>query len=87
MGAIENGEGHFVLTVKRSNPLTYEELGNLFDMLEDEKKKLDRNPKYQSVFEEYLQTYDSCKKNHLHEIVSLISFVNDSSYEHYKQNS
>lgn len=62
MGAIKNGEGHYVLTVKKTNPLTYEELGNLFDMLEDEKKKLDRNPKYQSVFEEYLQTYDSYEK-------------------------
>lgn len=55
MGAIEKGGGNFVLTVKKSNPLTYGELESLFDSLETETGKLKQNPKYQSSLKEHLQ--------------------------------
>ena len=66
MGAIKQGEGHFVLTVKKSHPLTYVEIGNLFDRLEIEQRKQKEDSKYQSVFNEFLETYDvyeSSEKN------------------------
>lgn len=39
ISAIEKGEGHFVLTVKKSNPLTYEELLQSYGIYEKNKKK------------------------------------------------
>lgn len=59
IGAIEKGGGNFVLTVKKSNPLAYEELENLFDKLEEEKKSGQEDADYRSGYDEFLQSYES----------------------------
>ena len=63
--SIKNGGGHYLLTVKKSNPLTYEELKDIFEKLEKEKGtgKGKENCQYQSIYKEYMETYDSCEKN------------------------
>lgn len=63
IGAIGNGGGHFLLTVKKTNPLTYEELEDIFEKLEKEKERKTQNSGYKSTYEEYLNTYDSYEKN------------------------
>lgn len=63
MDTIEECKGHFLLTVKKSNPLTYQEIGKTLKELEEEKQKKKENPKYQSDMEKLLKTYDCYKKN------------------------
>lgn len=63
IGAIEENGGHYLLTVKKSNPLTYEELQSIFSILEDESSKKEQKPSYTSGYEEYLETYDKYERN------------------------
>lgn len=62
IGAIEDGGGHYLLTVKKSNPLTYEELEDTFGEVEKEKEKKKKTPNYKSGYDEHLRTYDSYEK-------------------------
>ena len=60
--AIENKGGHFLLTVKKSNPLTYQELKSAFEILEKEARKENGDKRYDSLNQEMLQTYERCDK-------------------------
>lgn len=44
INTIEKGKGSYLLTVKKSNPLTYKELEDTFEKLEKEKRKRNRMP-------------------------------------------
>ena len=66
MEQIIESEGHFVLTVKKNHPATYEELMDVFKDLEAEKARMKREPKYQGNFGEQMKKYDehaSIEKN------------------------
>lgn len=60
--AIERGKGHFLLTIKKSNPLTYQEMSELFGKLEKEKEKKEVL-NHHSDLEKYMESYNSYQKN------------------------
>ena len=59
---IENKGGHFLLTVKKSNPLTYQELKDFFETMEKEKQKENEERGYHSPEQKILRTYEECDK-------------------------
>lgn len=78
---LEQG-GHFVLTVKKNHPATYEELMDIFRDLSEEKAQMERNPKYQGNFEEQMKKYDeyeSEEKNHGRKEYRYYKICNDTT--------
>ena len=50
--------GHFVLLVKNNQPNSRKEILDLFEILEAEKEKKEKDPLYRSAYEEFLLKYD-----------------------------
>lgn len=62
---LESG-GHFVLTVKKNHPATYEEMMDIFKGLSEEKEQMEKNPQYRGNYEGQMKRYDeyeSIEKN------------------------
>lgn len=59
---IKNKGGHFLLTVKKGNPLTYQELADTFETLEKEAQKEKEDKRYRSPNQEMLMTYERCDR-------------------------
>lgn len=58
MEQILTQEGHFVLLVKNNQPNSRKEILDLFEILEAEKEKKEKDPLYRSAYEEFLLKYD-----------------------------
>lgn len=63
MDEIHSRGGGFLLTVKKSSPLTYKELQETFDILDKENSRKKKDPGYVSGYEEFLDTYEVFEKN------------------------
>lgn len=61
MDAIQKKEADYLLTVKKGNPLTYQETEAMFEELAKEKKQMDDNSKQPGIYGKQLATYDVAK--------------------------
>lgn len=61
MRYIKGSGGHFVQIIKKNQPVSYDEIRELFEILEKEQKKEKETPGYQSGYSDFLETYQKTR--------------------------
>ena len=79
---IEQG-GHFVFMVKRNQPNSYEEIVTQFEAIKADKKRMDEDPAYKSMYPDYQEKYDEAaysEKNRDRCEYRIYSIINNASF-------
>ena len=75
--------GHFVMMVKRNQPVSYEEIVRQFGEMKEDKRRMEKDPAYQTLYPEYREKYDEvayAEKNRDRYEYREYRIINDASF-------